>query len=223
VSARIVPMDADGHQALQALLPWYATGRIDPAEAAMVEAHLAGCAPCRAELAWERKMSAAQATLGDGSSAESAARGLALLHDRIQAADLAARPRSASLGQPRRERRRPLVPWWSWVLGAQFAAIVLLTVLRIAPPKMSEPAYRALGTPAQTSAANLLVRFRPDAAEREIRSTLEGAGARLVDGPTVTGAYLLSVPVGAQAAALGRLRAASVVVLAESLDAGARP
>ena len=48
-------------------------------------------------------------------------------------------------------------------------------------------------------------------------------GARLVDGPTATDAYLLNVPAERQAAALAGLRASPTVVLAESLDAGARP
>ncbi len=37
------------------LLPWFATGRIDADDAARVQAHLASCATCRADLAAQRQ------------------------------------------------------------------------------------------------------------------------------------------------------------------------
>ena len=167
-------------------------------------------------------MFAAQATLG-GSDIEGAERGLAQLRARIQSADQAKQSPLPSRPTLRPGRWSGLVPWMPWALGAQFAAIVLLTVVLVAPPKRSEISYRALGSPPQSAPANLVVRFKPDAAERDIRRALQDAGARLVDGPTVTDAYLLNVPAERQAAALAGLRATPTVVLAESLDAGARP
>jgi anti-sigma factor RsiW len=222
MSARVLLLDGDGHHAVQALLPWYVSGRLDRAEITDVEAHLAGCTQCRDELAWERKMFSAQATLGS-SSVEVAERGLAQLQARIQAADHAKHSPLPGRPMPRTGRWWWLAPWLPWALGAQFAAILLLTVLLVVPQKPPELAYRALGAPAQVGPANVVVRFRPDAAELDIRRALQDAGARLVDGPTVTDAYLLSVPAERQAAALAGLRATPIVVLAESLDAGARP
>ena len=64
------------------------------------------------------------------------------------------------------------------------------------------------------------MRFRPEASERELRQALQDSDARLVDGPTVTGAYLLHVPAAQQAEALRHLRAHAAVVLAESLETG---
>ena len=41
--------------AVQKLLPWYLTGRLEDAERLQVDEHLATCAECRAELETERQ------------------------------------------------------------------------------------------------------------------------------------------------------------------------
>lgn len=44
-------MTHEQHRRLRELLGWHALGRGEPAERALIQAHLAGCAECRAELA----------------------------------------------------------------------------------------------------------------------------------------------------------------------------
>ena len=44
----------DTHAEAWALLPWLANGRIQAADREWVEAHVQGCAECRAELAAQR-------------------------------------------------------------------------------------------------------------------------------------------------------------------------
>ncbi len=61
----IVRLEPDPHTAAQTLLPWYATQRLDADDLAFVEAHLAGCASCRAELAVEAQLRALQAQASD--------------------------------------------------------------------------------------------------------------------------------------------------------------
>ena len=79
-------------------LPWYAAGRVTADERALVEAHLAGCARCRDELAQWRAVGVALAreeaqTAPERTSAEEWMR----LSERIQALDL----QRAILGQER--------------------------------------------------------------------------------------------------------------------------
>ena len=54
MKARVLQLDSDEHGRAQALLPWVANGTLDAAELAEVEAHLAECARCRADLEFQR-------------------------------------------------------------------------------------------------------------------------------------------------------------------------
>jgi hypothetical protein len=69
---------------------------------------------------------------------------------------------------------------------------------------------------------NLVVSFEPGTPERELRRILQVSGARIVDGPTDVGAYVLSVPAAQAEPALQRLRAEPAVTLAEPLAGDGR-
>src|SRR5207244_6358611 len=55
MSGQILPLEPDPHVAVQRLLPWYLTGRLETVEHDAVETHLAQCPECRAELETERQ------------------------------------------------------------------------------------------------------------------------------------------------------------------------
>ncbi|HET7527669.1 MAG TPA: zf-HC2 domain-containing protein [Burkholderiaceae bacterium] len=218
MTAKVLPIDGDGHERVQALLPWYASGRLDAAERAAVEAHLAGCARCGADLAWEHKVLAAQQTLdrepGD------AERALAQMHRRI-AAQQRAVPPGVAQATPKASRWQREPGWLRWVLAVQFAINLVLGTWLVWP--LAAGTYHALGSAVHPASANVVVRFRPDATERDIRQVLREVDARLVGGPTASDAYLLSVSPQRQLAAVTALRARPVVVLAESLGPGTPP
>ena len=217
MTAKVLPLDGDGHEGVQALLPWYATGRLDAAEQAAVEAHLAGCARCRAELAWEHRLVAAQQTLeperGDTE------RALAQLHRRIAPAPRTAPMVGRATARWRRWQREP--GWLRWVLAAQFAINLVLGAWLVWP--LAGSTYHALGSPVYPASANVIVRFRAEATELDIRHALREVDARIVGGPTASDAYLLSVSPQRQLAAVNALRAQPAVVLAESLGSAASP
>jgi anti-sigma factor RsiW len=52
--AEIIRLRGSPHEQAQQLLPWYVNGTLEADEAALVEAHLAECAECRADLAAEQ-------------------------------------------------------------------------------------------------------------------------------------------------------------------------
>ncbi|AMO24972.1 hypothetical protein GCM10027034_06130 [Ramlibacter solisilvae] len=190
----------DPHFATQSLLPWYATGRLDAADVAQVETHLAGCPACRAELEFERKLLAAQPLPADAAAVEA---GLDSMRKLIRTAAPAS--------------RRP-APWLRWALGAQFVVLALLLLVWALPRPATEAVYRALGAPSAAALPNAIVIFKPQATEQEIRSALRLGEARIVDGPTASNAYLLSVDREHPLAAIERLRLQPAVLLAESLD-----
>jgi hypothetical protein len=105
-------------------------------------------------------------------------------------------------------------------LGAGMAAALAVVVAGVSLAPSEPPAeYRALAAAAPAN-ADLVVIFRPETTERQMRQVLEASGARLVDGPTATDGYLLRAPPGGRDAALKTLRASGLTVLAEPLDAG---
>ena len=103
-----------------------------------------------------------------------------------------------------------------WIITAQAAALVAAIVL--SGPAERPALYRTLGSPPVADAGNVIVIFRPDATERDLRQTLVATGARLTDGPTAAGAYVLRVPRAGRDAALAKLRRQADIVLAQPID-----
>jgi hypothetical protein len=90
--------------------------------------------------------------------------------------------------------------------------------VRVKAPTPPTATYHALGAPPAAAAGNVLVMFRPDTPEASMRHVLQVADARLIDGPTTAGAYVLHVPLSERGQMLARLRARGEVTLAQPLD-----
>jgi anti-sigma factor RsiW len=216
--ARILSF-ADPCHRTRHLLPWYAVGSLDEADRARVDAHLVSCAAFRAELASERSLHAEIAALP-----VDVENGWAALRERVA----------------RRERRPRFVlgvaaalqgaggdwslaaPWLKWSLAGQFALLLgALGVLAL--PRTAPASYHALGLSTASRTGDIVVVFRPDITEARLRGLLEASGARVVDGPTSTDAYLLFTPLSQRPSALAQLRGAREVTLAEPVDAQGSP
>jgi len=223
MSGQVVQLGTDLHRKVQDLLPWYVSASLDEEERARVEAHIAECPRCQAELAWEREVQGAyvQSTPGAGGDAT---QGFALLRERIAAE--ASPPQRRGLLARLKAHWRETPAWTQWALAGQCAVVAgLCSVLLIA--LAPDPGFRALGGPAGGTGAvaggNLIVRFRPEATEQEMRRVLRHSQARLVYGPTTTDAYMLAVPPGFESEAVRRLRSERAVLLVESLDGRVTP
>ncbi len=226
MTGRVLPLGVDPHRQVQALLPWYLGTGLDAEERAEVEAHLAGCADCRAELAWERELQAACALLPAGTPGD-VDRDFAQWRARLGSAPTAPAAARRDLGARLAQRWRASPPWTRWALAGQCVLVASLGTALGASLWMqpaTEARFRALGEPsAAAERGNLIVRFRADATEEQMRHALRDSQARLVYGPTSTDAYLLAVPAGSEAAAVRRLRQQASVLLAESLVDRAAP
>lgn len=204
------------HQEAQELLPWLANGSLSGTERERVQAHLQVCAACRAELSALHTLRAAGSATVPGLDAEAA---LARLLPQL---DAPAAPAAASLAPVlSRWRARLAANDRSWLRAAvalQFGAIAVLGALLARPaasPEAPADAYRLLGA-ADGVRGSLVVAFSPDTPEREVRRIVLASGARVVGGPTATGAWLLDTG-DAPTAVVARLRAERAVTLAEAL------
>lgn len=217
-----------GHEEAQSLLPWLANGSLAGAEQERVQAHLQGCAECRGDLALLHTLRAAgtgdmaaSATPAGDADADAA---FARLLPRLDAApEPAAMPDVANhVAQPgpaANDRN-----WLRIAVGVQFCAIVVLGLMLVRAPGGTgahADAYRVLGA-GEAARHGLVIAFNPDTPERDIRRIVLASGARIVGGPTATGAWLLDTGQAPQAA-LQRLRAEPAVTLAEPLDAQGAP
>lgn len=257
MNGRIFKLDIPAHQAVQELLPWFATGQLNAEDTARVEAHLQGCAQCQQDLQWERNMRAsfaAAASTSGGAQASPPAvpdveRALARLLPQLGAQEKAAPADTATTASDAASAALPSTsaaaanvpaapstepqPWWrraaanqsSWLRWAAVAQCVIIAGLLVllARPESAPAEYRAMGAPdapGGASSANLVVMFQPETSEHALRAALQAQDARIVDGPTVTGAWLLAVPPATRDQALQALRADPSVKLAESIDKG---
>lgn len=210
--ADIIRLRGSPHEEVQRLLPWLVTGTLDGDDLELAQAHIAECADCRADLLMEQKLAASVASLPVtvDSSWES-------MEKRLSAPpSFQARPDSSLW-----RRRIPI--GWAVLSPLAAAAAVALVFIDVIPRQPASDQYRALGTAGMAQTANLVVLFAPDTKEQAMRSALEAADARLVDGPTETGAYLLRVDSAKREQALKRLRDNGAVTLAEPIDGTAHP
>jgi anti-sigma factor RsiW len=201
----------DAHDEAEELLPWYATGQLDAKDQALVERHLSSCARCQRQLGLERVL-----VEEFRSFAPEVDTGWTRLRDRIES-PTPARSRIAGIAsEVWQSLNRPAV---AALATAQLAFVVVAGSVLLS---LSRPAYRALGASEAPSAANVLVMFRAEATEADIRGALRASGASLVGGPTSANAYLLHVQANRRSSALANLRADEDVQMAEPIDGAGR-
>jgi anti-sigma factor RsiW len=227
MSGQILRLEPDPHVAVQRLLPWYLTGRLETAEHDIVETHLAQCPECRAELETERRWQLLHPGQGAQVDVEE---GWARMRARL-AGELPRpappepllTPAPAPIG-PRRGwlppawRSAPRLPGRAWAAPALLSVALLAAIgFTLRPAVAPVGDYHALAAPGEAG-ATAVVRFRADATEAQIRRGLNESGARLVDGPTVSDAYVVRLPREHYAAALEKLRRQPGVALVEALE-----
>lgn len=210
---RVIRFRGGRHREVQELLPWYLTGSLDSADQERVDAHLSVCAECQAEVRFQKHLGPQIAELP-----LDVEQSWMRMRRRIDD-DRAQRPRHVQLawlslaGAGGMAWRNP-VPWTGGALAGALAAIGILWM----QPFGEFGRYHALSAATAPSTGNIMVIFRPDTPEQQLRQTLRASHARLVGGPTDADAYVLSAPPSSQAATLAALRASADVVTAQPID-----
>ena len=225
MSGQILRLEPDPHVAVQRLLPWYLTGRLETAEHDIVETHLAQCPECRAELETERQWQLLHPGHGAQVDVEE---GWARMRARLSGEPPATAPAPLRAPMPPAAPRRrgwlppawrtpPRLPARAWAAPALLSLALLAAIGLTLRPVAPAAQYVTLSAPAEAG-ATAVVRFRPEATEAQIRHGLKDSGARLVDGPTVSDAYVVRLPREHYAAALDKLRREPGVALVEALE-----
>ena len=206
----IIRLHGDPHAQSQRLLPWYVNGSLEGEELAQVETHLADCAECREDLKAEEAMARQIRTLPSDAD-----RGWTALKAKVEGGAQAQRQTAGH----RLFGRRVSLGWAVLAQAACLALVIPIVALTISRP---QPLYRTLGSAPTAESGNLVVIFKPETSEQALRTTLTHNGARIVDGPTSTDAYVLHVPAGKRAEVLARLKSDHGISLAEAIDGDAR-
>jgi hypothetical protein len=198
MSGTIVELEASIHQRVQKLLAFEHT--LGGVERELVEQHASTCPQCRDDLAWQRKLRAVHPAAGPAPDMDAALRRL-MPQLEPGAEQQASRSRHGG--------------WMGWALAAQLLVIAGLGVQL----SRQQDDYRLMGnTAAAAPAANVIVQFAEGAGEREVQQLMRLSGARVVDGPTVTHAWLLRVDPARVDEALRTLRTNPGVSMAEPLQ-----
>lgn len=210
---RILKFDVTAHKTVEMLLPWFVNGTLGGDELAQVEQHLHECQQCRGEVEWLRKL---QASDSDSDAVPDASPSFQKLLPQLDTPG-------------RRQRLLPQRPGWAdlwrqvqpatrWSVAAAFALMLVLGVVLL--PVVKPPSlYHTLGASGAIVPArgSLVVVFETGTTMAELNRILRVNDARVIDGPTVTGAYVVELPAGRQATALQALRQEDAVKLAEPL------
>lgn len=207
--ADILKLGDAAHARSEVLLPWHVNGTLDAAERAFVESHVGQCERCRADIARLRTIADDVRACDVDPDRELA---LGRLSTRLDAVDAGEVPHLRV-----HSRHRRLSELWddARVLRAlvvlQVGALAALGAigLRAVP----EVEYRTLAAPAaSTDRGRLIVAFDSAQPEIVIRRVLVAADARVVDGPTGDGLYVIAVSAARASAIAAQLRQSSAVV-----------
>ena len=220
MGGRIVDLLSTPHLATEALLPWLLNDTLTSAERSQVEAHLRSCAQCSAELEQQKRLQSHYSGAVTPDLALDVGAAFARLLPRLD-------------DQPVRAPRRPLwgpqqpVRWWQLGLAVQMGIILALSsalLLQLTPTtqNVDMAAYRGLAATAHRATGDALVVFNPITSEAQVRASLQRVGARIVDGPTAAGAFVVRFDDDPTAAMLASLRGDPAIVRVESLSAQLR-
>lgn len=206
--ADILTLANGAHARTEVLLPWYVNGTLEPAERAFVDTHVSHCDRCRADLARLRTIAAEVRDLDVDPDRDLALDRLSARIDATESAD--ARP---SVPAPRRT--------WSDLWG-NARALQVLVVLQVGAltalgaigfRTVPDIEYRTLAAPAASSdRGRLIVAFDSAQPEVAIRRILVAADARVVDGPTADGLYVIEVAATRVSGVAEQLRHSDAVV-----------
>jgi hypothetical protein len=207
------PRIPDTHAEAWALLPWLANGRIAASDREWVEAHVAGCAACRAEVAAQRIV--VSQINRDVASPESTPtdeqRSFNKLWARIEASETASTQANGTTGAALPVARSSrTVRWLAAAVIVQGFGLALFgfNALRQTPGGIvtvaDAPTHRL-------DAPTVRIVFAPDASIGTINTLLAHQGLTIVSGPGTAGNFTAQLSVDAVASGASAASVAEVI------------
>ena len=192
-------IDQTEFDAVEALLPWYASGTLSPEDVGRVERALAQMPELRRrhELVLEERAAALSVNESLGAPSARVTENLAARLDR-EAAE-APKSRSFAVGRWLAERLSMWPPQTVALVAAAAIAIAIIEAGLLATlsagPAQKGAAYETASASKKTNreGAFLLISFAPDATTAQILRVLESHRASIVDGPLPGGFFRIKV------------------------------
>jgi hypothetical protein len=204
------PRIPDTHAEAWDLLPWLATGRIQAADREWVEAHVQGCADCRAELEAQRMLSASMASAGASpvAAASDEQRSFDKLWARIEAAE-AATPAATGTGDASPRGPSRTVRWLAAAVVIQGFGLALFGLNALRSPEE----FRTVANVEQprVQAPEVRIVFAPDASIGSINTLLAHQGLSIVAGPGISGNFTAALSADAVASGASAESVAAVI------------
>lgn len=180
------PRIPDTHAEAWALLPWLANGRIDAGDREWVEAHVASCAECRAELAAQRMVATHMSRDdADASRANEEQKSFNKLWARIEAAESAATPATGSIAGTGVSRASRTVRWLAAAVVVQALGLGVLGMSALRGPELETVAIPE----ARLNAPAVRIVFTPEASIDTVNTLLMHQGLSIVAGPGIQGNF----------------------------------
>jgi anti-sigma factor RsiW len=183
----------DTHAEAWALLPFLANGRIEAADREWVEAHVATCAECRAELSAQRKVEAQMNREGSApSNAGDEQKSFNKLWARIEAAETATTPATGAAvatGSGAAPRGSRVVRWLAAAVVVQAVGLGVLGFGSLRGEAQPEIYPTVATTEARLDAPAVRIVFAPQASVETINTLLTHQGLSIVSGPGIQGNF----------------------------------
>jgi hypothetical protein len=207
----MTPRIPDTHAEAWALLPWLANGRISTDDREWIEAHVAGCAECRAELASQRMVASRMNDAGEQpATGNDEQRSFNKLWARIEAAESATVPAMGTVGGGARASRT--VRWLAAAVVVQAVGLGVLgfsTLRGDSTPK--DDIFTVTDAQPRLNAPALRIVFAPQASIDDVNTLLTHQGLSLVSGPGIQGNFTAELSADAVASGASAESVAQVI------------
>jgi hypothetical protein len=204
----------DTHAEAWSLLPWLASGRIQATDREWVEAHVSGCAECRAELATQRRVATQMNNqVSPDAASTDEQRSFNKLWARIEASESASASATGTAGaRVPVSRASRTIRWLAAAVIVQGVGLGLFGYNAVRTAARGDDIVTVADVPARRLGAPAVrLVFAPDASIGTINTLLAHQGLTIVSGPGTAGNFTAELSADAVASGASAESVAAVI------------